>query len=52
MNTRGRYTGKPLSKQELARVLTALHETGIRDAFSRLMDDRARMTIDEILELI
>ena len=52
MTLRGRYTAEPLTKGELDRMLTALHETGIRDAFSRLMDDSARLVIDEILDLI
>ena len=52
MSMRHRFTGSQLSKGELDRVLTALQETGIKDAFSRLMDDSARFTIDEILELI
>ena len=52
MNLRGRFTESPLTKGELARVLTALHETGIRDCFDRLMDDSARLVIDEILDKI
>ena len=52
MTLKGRATGTPLTKGELDRVLTALRETGIKDAFSRLMDDRARMVVDEILQLI
>lgn len=49
---RGKFTGTPLTKGELDRVITALNETGIRDAFSRLMDDNSRLVIAEILELI
>ena len=52
MNLRNRYTEAPLTKGELERVLTALRETGIRDCFNRLMDDSARLVIDEILDLI
>jgi hypothetical protein len=52
MNLRSRYTGQPLSKDEVQMVLCALQETGISDCFNRLMDDSARLAIDEILELI
>jgi len=52
MNLRSRYTAKPLSKKELAVALTALRDTGIDNIFNRLMDDSARLTMDQILELI
>ena len=49
---KGRFTARQLSKAELDRVLTALHETGINDVFNRLCDDTSRFVIDEILEQI
>ena len=51
-NMRSRFTGKPLTKDELAQVLYALEKTGIEDCFNRVMDDNARFTVSQILEQI
>ena len=50
LELRGRYTGKPLTKSELDQVLFALKETGIEQAFSRLIDDSVRYALDELLD--
>ena len=52
MNLRSRYTAEPLNKEELALALSALRDTGIENIFNRLMEDSARLTMDQILEII
>ena len=45
---RGRFTGKPLSKDELDRSVIALRDIGIE--WTRLTDDACRFTLDQLLE--
>ena len=42
------YQGEPLSKSELAQVVTALKESGVEKAFSRLIDDAVRHALDQL----
>ncbi len=51
-NMRSRFTGKPLTKDELNRVLCALENLGIDDCFNRICDDTSRFVVDQILEQI
>ena len=50
MELRSRYTGIQLSKSELDRVLYALEKSGVKDAFSRLINDSVRFALDELVE--
>ena len=49
MNLKGRYTSKALSRAELKVALTALKLAGIDPV--RLMDDAARLPLNELLEM-
>ena len=52
MTMRRRFTGQPLTKDELAQVLCALQKTGIDDCFNRICDDTSRYLIDQLLDQI
>ena len=48
LELRGRYTGTPLTKQELDMAVTALRNIGIE--WTRLTDDSVRFCLDQLLE--
>ena len=50
MELRSRYTGIQLSKSELDRVLYGLEKSGVKDAFSRLINDSVPFALDELIE--
>lgn len=52
LDLKGRYTSKPLDKEEFERVLFVLKNSGVPNAAERLMDDSGRFALDELLKTI